>query len=80
LVVAVSLFPKSKPTNPVACTPLNKREEGRVREKQRGRSHGRRRSIDLSPKLVAATVAIHTPFQEENQIKPACMQTPLSVE
>jgi len=62
LVVAVSLFPKSKLTNPAAYTPLNMREEGRVREKQRGGSHGRRKSIDLSPKLAATTVAIHTPF------------------
>ena len=46
LATTTSHFPKAKPTNPVACTPMNMGEEGRVREKQKGRSHRSRRSID----------------------------------
>jgi hypothetical protein len=36
--------------------------------------------MDLFPELAAAIAAAHIPFQEENQTRPAYMQTPLSVE
>jgi hypothetical protein len=56
------------------------KKKGELEKNRGGRSHARRSSMDLFPELAAAIAGAHTPFQEENQTRPACMQTPLSVE
>jgi len=42
------------------------KKKGELEKNRGGRSHGRRRSLNLSLEPVAAIVAAHTPFQEEN--------------
>jgi len=55
-------------------------EEGRVREKQRWSKPWKKKEPRPLPEPAAAIATAHTPFQKENQTKPACMQTLLSVE
>jgi hypothetical protein len=62
LSVTTSL-PKAKPANPAICMWENKGGLGKSRG---GRSHGRRRSLDLSPKTSQQTPLQPPLPQEEN--------------
>jgi hypothetical protein len=55
-------------------------EEGRVREKQRWPKPWKKKEPRPLLEPAVAIAVTHTPFQEENQTKPACMQTLLSVD